>query len=113
MTITNEELGLQAKTDHDLIVVLNVKMDSLTHKVNEITDGTTTKLLNHENRIEALEVLTVKYPATELVPRFFKLEQEVHDFKTSAVAWRTVTGALGGGVFYALSQLPTWIKIFK
>ena len=42
---------------------------------------------------------------------FYLLKEEVHDFKTTAVAYRVMAGAIGGVFAFVLTQLPAWIRI--
>lgn len=99
--------------DHDLLVTLNVKVDALTKKVDSMSDGMSAKLADHEKRIEIVEVTIKKFDPTELTPRFFVLEQKVHDFETTAKVYRVLAGAVGGAIFFILSQLPSWIKFLS
>ena len=97
--------------DHDLLITLNVKVDALTQKLDIISDGVNAKLSDHEKRIGSVESTISKFDPKELTPRFFKLEQEVHDFKTTTKVYRLVAGAGGGAVFFILTQIPSWVRI--
>lgn len=101
----------QQEVDHDLLVKLDVKVDILTRKVDGMSDGMSETLKEHERRLELIEVTIKKFDPTELTPRFFALEQRVHDFETTAKVYRILAGAIGGAIFFILSQLPSWIKL--
>lgn len=46
---------IQFKDDHDILVVVVTKLDSLKDDVKEIKDGTQKKIDDHDKRIESLE----------------------------------------------------------
>lgn len=102
----------QVATDHDLLVTVDVKLDSLTKKVDNMGDGMSKELADHQQRITVIEETIAKFDPRELTPRFLTLEQTVHDFKTTAIVWRTMAGAVGGALFYILTQIPNWLKLF-
>jgi hypothetical protein len=41
--------------DHDLLIELKTRMDSIRDDIKDLKDGTSTKIAEHENRIFALE----------------------------------------------------------
>ena len=41
--------------DHDLLIELKTRMDSLKDDIKDLKDGTTVKIADHENRLTAIE----------------------------------------------------------
>jgi len=44
-----------AQNDHDLLIRVDTKVDSLKDDIKDIKDGTATKIADHEQRIVSLE----------------------------------------------------------
>ena len=43
---------------------------------------------------------------------FYSLKEEVHDFKTTATAYRVIAGIIGGLIAFILTQIPMWVRLF-
>lgn len=60
--ITDAAATANTKTgnDHDLLVILNTKMEGLKVDIQDLKDGTSTKINDHEVRLNALETNNTK-----------------------------------------------------
>jgi uncharacterized protein (UPF0335 family) len=85
-------------TDHDTIIRLETKMDSVASDIKEIKDGNSAKMAESDGKHIAL-ALRVK-----------KLEDDVLVAKTNVGAFRVIGGAIGGGIVFLLTQIPNIIK---
>lgn len=101
----NEPEKLQ-RTDHDTLIRLEGKVDSIQRDVAELKDGISSKIADHEIRIKAIEKVIVETDLLNSYKSFLHLKEEVHDFKTTATVWRTIAGAVGGALFWLLTQIP-------
>lgn len=45
----------EARSDHDLLIKLETKLDAVINSLNELKDGTAEKIKDHEKRIRFLE----------------------------------------------------------
>lgn len=98
--------------DHDLLIILTTKVDGLSAKLDNMQNGVTQQLANHEQRINAIEKIVDQVDALNTYKDFLGLKQEVRDWKTSANAFRLIGGVIGGGVVFLLTQLPNVLKSF-
>jgi hypothetical protein len=48
-------VNVKSTTDHDLLIELKTRMDSLKDDIRDLKDGTTVKIADHESRIFSLE----------------------------------------------------------
>jgi len=102
------------RTDHDLIIRIESKLDSLTGDVKSISDGVSMRIGALEARVNKLDNESVGVGGiTELGKRLSIVEQTIHDTKVTANAYRVIGGIMGGFIFFVLSQLPNWIKIIQ
>ncbi len=103
-----------AKTDHDLLIRVDTKVDSLVIAFRELKEGSTATLAEHGVRIRKLEDASQKYDAETLIPRFLKVEKDVNDFQANFKATikvsRYVFLVMGGLISFILTQLPTILK---
>lgn len=47
--------SVKSGNDHDLLIELKTRMEGLRDDIKALSDGTTTKIANHETRLNALE----------------------------------------------------------
>jgi hypothetical protein len=52
--------NMENPNDHDLLVTLNAKMEGLRADIQALSDGTATKIANHEARLNNLETNNVR-----------------------------------------------------
>jgi hypothetical protein len=48
-------IGLKGNLDHDLLIELKTRMESLREDIKDLKDGTSTQIADHENRLSVLE----------------------------------------------------------
>ena len=99
------------RLDHDTIVRLESKVDGLIVDVKELKDGTTAKIIDLDIRVKAVEKVVIETDLLNSYKDYIVLKQKVHDFVTTANAYRLVGGLLGGIIVFILTQLPNWIKL--
>lgn len=99
-------------SDHDLLIRLETKMDTVVGDVRELKDGTSQKMAEYEVRIKKLEDITLAVNPIETVAEFRILQSKVHDFFTTANAWRVISGLISGAIVFLLTQLPNILKAF-
>ena len=58
--------SVQKNNDHDILIELKTRMEGLKNDIRDLTDGTATKIANHETRINVLE-LAINTISTKLV----------------------------------------------
>jgi len=98
------------KSDHDLLITLNAKVDRLIVDVKAMGDGTGTKLAEHEVRIKKIEDLALQTDAPNSYKEMLAMKEEIHDFKNSLKSWKYFAGMIGAAVFFVLTRLPTVIS---
>lgn len=98
--------------DHDLLIRLETKMDSVVVDIKELKDGTTQTMAGHGLRIKKLEDITTAVKPVETVAEFRVLQNQVRDFFTTANTWRVITGLISGAIVFLLTQLPNILKAF-
>lgn len=100
--------------DHDLLITLKANFDTFqsqyTLDMKELKDGTQFTLSDHEKRIKVVEEIVQVTTPVESLKQFKTLQQEVHDFKTTANAFRLIAGLVGGAIMYLLTQIPNLIR---
>ena len=108
-TLTLEKLQ---RTDHDLLIRLESKVDSLIVDVKEVKDGTNTQLTDHETRIRVVEKVHEEVNPIQTVKEFRELQQQMHDFKTIWKFVITVASVIGGVIGFALSLVTDSLRLF-
>jgi hypothetical protein len=99
--------------DHDILVTLNVKVDRLITDMKEVKEGSTVQLADHEKRIEALEAIGTKYPASELVPSFIELRQKFHDQVLTSKERTRIVATVSSVVTFVLTTIAVIIGIIS
>lgn len=106
------------RTDHDTLVRLEVMVNQIGTDIKELKDGITTKLNGHEARLEKhdlrlnkIDVLVESTKPEQTIAEFRVLQQEVHDFKTTAKALWITTGLISGVVVFFLTQVPNLLRL--
>lgn len=101
-----QALDKMQRQDHDLLIRLEGKIDSITSDLKAMKDGMSTQLIDHEGRISTIEGIVQRVSPDKTFGEFQILKQEVHDFKTSINVARIIAGAIGGVIMFVLSQVP-------
>jgi hypothetical protein len=94
------------REDHDLLVRIEANLTNLGTDVKIMGDGINLRVSDHEIRIQKLETVGVQTDPVETIRQFHILQQQVHDFMTTANVLRIAAGIIGGLVFYLLTQIP-------
>ena len=101
---------LNPQTDHDLLVTLNTKFEifikSYAEDMKDLKDGISTKIADHELRINSIEKVVEQINPIQAYGRFQKLEQDWRDQQTKLGVWRWVTGIISAGIMFILTQIP-------
>src|SRR3989344_5475641 len=100
-------MAITPRSDHDLLITLNAKVDGLIVEVKSMQDGVGKEIANHEVRIRKIEAVH------DAVKQLNGVIQKVHDFEVSANVFRVLAGILGGTIFYILTQIPILLRSFK
>lgn len=99
--------------DHDTLIRVEAKLDGLIADVKIMNDGTTIRITDHELRLKKIESDgAVIGSVSEAWKRFTTLEGQIHDSGVTTNAYRILAGVVGGIVFFILTQIPPWIKLF-
>lgn len=88
---TIEEIDKLQRMDHDTIVRMESKLDVLIKNVENLTNGSTMKLNDHENRIRSLEL-------------------REHDEGLRTNVFRFVVVGIFGAVVWVLTQVPDILR---
>ncbi len=89
------------RSDHDLLIRLETKLDQVCVDIKDLKDGFSAKLANHEIRITAMEKLHDEINPLDALTRLNKIQIKQHDF---GLMWQfIVIGIIGG------SSIITWI----
>lgn len=100
------------RSDHDLLIRLEAKVDTLIIDVKEVKDGTNTKLLDHEARIRSIEKIHEEINPIQAAKDFRDVQQELHDFRTIWKFVVTVASAIGGIIGFGLSIIADSLHLF-
>lgn len=106
-----EDLDKLQRSDHDTITRLEVKMDTLIKGQEMMSSSLDGKIVDHESRINKLEAIVESVQPEKTINEFRLLQQQVRDFVTTANVFRVISGIVGGGVVFLLTQLPNWIRL--
>lgn len=99
-------------TDHDNIIRIETKLDNLTDEVKLLRDGLASRVATLEQRVASIDELHAKVDPITSTKKVNDLEIKFHDFETTATIYRTMAGFIGGAIFFILSQVPAWFKLF-
>lgn len=111
MTNKLTDLDKLQREDHDALVRIEANLSNLSTDVKIMGDGLNARVADHELRIQKIETLINQTNPLETVKEFRVLQGKVHDYFTTANAYRVIAGIIGGFIFFIFSQLPTWLRI--
>lgn len=104
-----EEIEKLRSLDHDTLIRLETKVDSVLESVKEIKDGTAAQLANHEQRINDMEKLRDELNPKELVTQIKSNAQWIHDFKLTWKIILAISASIGGIVGFIVNLvLKLW-----
>ncbi len=102
-------------SDHDLLITLTATIDAFMKRYEsdmvQLKDGYTAKINDHETRIKLIEKTSDQIDPLGTYRKVQSLEQEFHDWKTTANIVRIIGGFAGGVVFFVLTQIPNILKL--
>lgn len=96
--------------DHDLLIRLEVVVNTISKDIREMKDGTAKELAQHDLRLKRIEQLLDTTNFEQAMEDFKKTQQLVHDTVVTANAFRMIAGFIGGLVVFLLTQLPSIIQ---
>lgn len=105
------DLETLQRADHDALIRVESKLDNLATDVKLMGDGVTKTMSDHELRLKKLEDIVTQTSPLDSIKEFRALQQKVHDFTTTANAYRIVAGFIGGVIVFILTQLPNWVTL--
>lgn len=100
-----ESLDKLQRIDHDTLIRLESKVDSLITDIRDLKDGTSQKLTDHETRIRIMEKMAEVSQPEANIKKLNEVYGWVHDFK---VRWQfvvAVAGLVGGVVGFILTLI--------
>lgn len=111
--------------DHDTIIALKTGFDIFTKqytidmaelknvtttKMSELKTMVTAEILDHDQRIRAMETMVEQLQPVKTVAEFRVLQKKVTDWETTANTWRVIAGVIGGLITFVFTQLPSVLK---
>ncbi len=99
-----DSLDKLQRLDHDTLIRLESKVDSVLTDIKDLKEGTTTKLADHELRLRVLEKLAEQYQPELNLKKLNEVYQWKHDFQ---VTWKVIlatASAVGGIVGFLLEM---------
>lgn len=108
-----ESLEKIRRSDHDTLIRLESKVDTLVTDVKELKDGTTAKLIQLETRISALEKIGEQYNPRDLVPKILANDQWIHDYKLTykiIISVAVIVSSIVGFLMAIVSQAVGLLK---
>jgi len=115
MIMTREKLKINGnRSDHDLLIILDTKVDSLITDIKELKDGTTAKLIELDARLGVVELDHQKIGGVDSAfKKLEKVETKVHDFE---LRWKTLialASAVGAVVGFIIDFVAIRAGFFK
>jgi hypothetical protein len=102
------DLETLQRTDHDTLIRIEANLNNLATDVKIMGDGLNARVADHELRMQKLETVVNQLNPIETLKEFRNLQQQVHDFYTTANVYRIIAGFVGGLFMFVATQLPTW-----
>lgn len=84
----------QQQNDHDLIIRLDTKFDQMASDIKELKDGTTSRLVELEQRVDTIEETHDRLHVTETAQTVAENTRWINDFN---VRWKLII-ALASGI---------------
>ena len=106
-----ESLDKLQRMDHDTLIRLESKVDSLITDIKDLKDGTSQKLTDHETRLRVMEKLAEQSQPETNLKKLNDLYQWKHDFQ---VRWQFIVaaaGVIGGVVGFILTLIGSYFKL--
>ena len=99
----------EEESDHNLLITLNNKVDSLTQSVEKMNDGIRTRIRELELKVETHQVIIDKVDPLETYKRFEKVEQTQNYMKFALY----MIGVIGIIISWTTGFVDNIINIFK
>ena len=93
------------RSDHDLLIRLESKVDQLGLDIKDVKDGTSRRISDLEAKMNLMEKIRDQYDPVKLVPMILAHEQAIHDFKLTSRVFLIIAGGTGALVSWILSNL--------
>lgn len=106
-----ESLDKLQRIDHDTLIRLESKVDSLITDIRDLKDGTSQKLTDHETRLRVIEKIAEQSQPETNLKKLNDLYQWKHDFQ---VRWQFVVGVaglIGGVVGFVLTLIGSYFNL--
>lgn len=103
---------MKDSNDHDNLIRIETKLDNLTEDVKSLKLSTMDRINKLEGKVIAIDELHARVNPLDSVIRLNQLEIKIHDFYQTSNVYRTIAGVVGGAIFFILTQIPNWIKLF-
>jgi len=98
----NEQLPSR---DHDTLIRVESKVDQLVKEVKDLKEGTTTRIIALETRMDNMETVRDAYNPKDLVPKILEHDQWIHDYKLTQRLFLLAAGAGGGIIAFLINFL--------
>src|SRR3989304_10127424 len=82
--------------DHDTLIRVESKVDQLVKEIKDLKEGTTTRIIALETRMDNMETVRDAYNPKDLVPKILEHDQWIHDYKLTQRLFLLAAGAAGG-----------------
>lgn len=108
-----QELDKMQREDHDLLIRLESKVDSLIVDVKDMKDGISQRLADHDTRLRAMEKIMEDVNPNLRVKQHDELWQWRHDFQ---LTWKIVIGIaafIGSLVSFIIYLIFNILKLFR
>lgn len=106
------DLETLQRADHDTLIRIEANLTNLATDVKIMGDGLNARVADHELRLQKIETLVNQINPVDTVKEFRTLQQQVHDYFTTANAYRVIAGVVGGLVMFILTQAPNILKLW-
>ncbi len=97
----NKDQNKIQRSDHDVLVRLETKMDQVVTDISGLKDGFSLKLADHEARIQAIERVHVLVDPVQSLAELKKVIERQRDF---SLMWKFIVGLVVAG-----SSIITWL----